>query len=284
MLIMIPSRGRYTAAEIARGPLKFIPDVLRWNTSYHVRSDESEKYSGVLGVSTNNVGLVSLDYQGIGDKRRLMGEYASQVNHDKFLMIDDDVNFLVRRDEDKWQLQAQTQTDFFEMFTEIEKLLDVYASVGISAREGNNRQGIGPAPLLVENTRVMRVLAYRTKEFLECEHARVPLMEDFDVQLQLLRKGHKNACLFYWANGQSQTNAPGGCSLVRTHEVQDAAAHKLAELHPGFVRLRQKTNKTDAAGLGTRTEVTIGWKSAAAAGASTTGGSGSADGTDDDHR
>ncbi len=91
-------------------------------------------------------------------------------------------------------------------------------------------------------------------------------MEDFDVQLQLLKRGLGNACLYYWAQGQSKTNAPGGCSLWRTHEVHEAAARRLAELHPGLVRLRQKANKTDAGGFGTRMEVTIAWKKAAGLG------------------
>lgn len=148
------------------------------------------------------------------------------------------------------------------MLRTIEGLLDEYAHVGVSAREGNNRAGEGDAPLLQENTRTYRVLAYQTDMFLSVEHGRVRVMEDFDVNLQLLRQGHKNACLFYWAQGQKMTNAPGGCSTWRTHEVHEESARRLAELHPGLVSLREKHNKTDADGFGTRTEVTIQWKRA----------------------
>jgi hypothetical protein len=36
----------------------------------------------------------------------------------------------------------------------------------------------------------------------------------------------------------------------------------MKELHPGFVTTRQKKNKTDADGFGSRTEVTVQWKQA----------------------
>ena len=58
------------------------------------------------------------------------------------------------------------------------------------------------------------------------------------------------------------TNEDGGCSEYRTHEFHEHSARRLAELHPGLVTLRQKSNKTDREGFGTRTEVTIQWKRA----------------------
>jgi hypothetical protein len=148
----------------------------------------------------------------------------------------------------------------------MQSALNEHAHVSVSAREGNNRAGVGEAPLVSLNTRTLRVLAYRTEEFLRAEHGRVPVMEDFDVNLQLLRAGHSNACASFWAQGQRMTNEAGGCSTYRTHELHEGAARRLAELHPGLVRLRQKQNKTDREGFGTRTEVTISWKAAYADG------------------
>ena len=149
-----------------------------------------------------------------------------------------------------------------QLMQHISDHLDTYDHVGVSAREGNNRIGVGGLDLRNDNTRTLRALAYRTDSFLGVVHGRVDVMEDFDVNLQILRGGGSNTSLHYWAQGQSMTNAPGGCSTYRTHEVHERSAEKLAELHPGLVRLRLKENKTDAGGFGTRKEVTIQWKKA----------------------
>ena len=87
-------------------------------------------------------------------------------------------------------------------------------------------------------------------------------MEDFDTTLQLLRKGHRNAVIHYYAQGHTDSQAPGGCSIYRTAETHDTVCRQLQQLHPEFVSLRTKTNRSDQNGFGTRTEVTIQWKRA----------------------
>jgi hypothetical protein len=94
------------------------------------------------------------------------------------------------------------------------------------------------------------------------EHGRVEIMEDFDLNLQMLRAGYSSAVLYKYANGQGETNAPGGCSTFRTLELHNRNVAKLAELHPGFVKL--KTNRKTKSGgeLSNRHEATIYWKKA----------------------
>ena len=93
---------------------------------------------------------------------------------------------------------------------------------------------------------------------------RLEVMEDFDVALRLLRAGHDNVILNNWANNQAGSGKEGGCSHFRTPELHAACASKLASLHPGFVKVVQKTTK-GAWGGGTRTDVNIAWKKARAA-------------------
>lgn len=199
------------------------------------------------------------DIRGISRTRHWIGE---QCEDDKFLMLDDDIRFMVRKSEYDWRLRACEPCEIFAMLDWVRHLLGEYAHVGISARQGNNNMGVGDHTLGQENTRTLRALAYRRREFLQMEHGRVPVMEDFDINLQLLRHGHKNFNVGYWCQDQKMTNAPGGCSTYRTHEVQSEAAERLAELHSPFVRVRTKENKTDRDGFGTRKEVTIYWKKA----------------------
>ncbi len=201
--------------------------------------------------------------QRIGPTRHFIGKWAQEHGIEKFIQMDDDIEFYIRRkqetdDDDWWKLTEPTPIDIAQMLDWVEDALDDYAHVGISGREGQNR--VREAE--VENTRYLRVLAYRTKEYMECEHERVAVMEDFDINLQLLRRGMASLTTYRWAQGQKKTQADGGCSTWRTHEVHSGGVRRLSELHPGFVRLRQKKNKTDAEGFGDRLEATIYWKKA----------------------
>jgi hypothetical protein len=253
--VFVPSLSR---AGLLPG---FVAQFPEGHPIYVVVSDE--EYLDYRSALSDSVEVLRCPDQGdISLVRRWIGEWAHQNFCRKFLVSDDDVGMLVRRGDDDWRLRATEPEDVGQMLSSIDDLLDSYAHVGISAREGNNRAGVGPAPLLAENTRTYRVLAYQTDRFMSVEHGRVRVMEDFDVNLQLLEQGYSNCCLYYWAQGQKMTNAPGGCSNWRTHELHEESARRLAELHPGLVSLRQKQNKTDREGFGTRTEVTIQWKRA----------------------
>jgi len=273
MRLYVPSLGRTRPDEIARGPLPRLPASYHDRTHMVVPHGEGTAYLQALvrdGLAWVRVEETPEGMRGIGPTRHWIGEHAEAHGADKFVMFDDDIDFLIRKDETDWRLVAQTVEDTEWMLREMDWWLDQYASVGISSREGNNRCGVGGPRddnMVLVSTRVMRLFGCRTRDWLAMEHGRVTVMEDFDLQLQLLRAGLGNCSLNYFANGQKMTNMPGGCSTYRSHEVQDASARRLQELHPAFVRLRQKENKTDREGLGTRTEVTISWKKAAEEGA-----------------
>lgn len=261
MKIYVPSMDRWR--DVGRGPLQqFTEDMLRV-TSYVVPPEQSMRYATALcDAGFRHVDVLECPEQGIAATRHWIGRIAQQNESEKFIAIDDDVHFVVRKSEDHWALRYAQNGETEEMFLYVSKLLDRYGHVGIGTRQGNNNHGAGtPDTLVVENTRTLRALAYRTEDFLSVEHRRVPVMEDFDVNLQLLRLGIKNCSINFWAQDQKMTNAPGGCSGYRTHALHESAARTLAELHPGLVRLVQKKNKTGGE-FGTRTEVVISWKKA----------------------
>jgi hypothetical protein len=189
---------------------------------------------------------------GIANVRRFIGERAP----DKFLMLDDDLRFSTRNRK-ATTLHIATGAEILAMVKRVYGLLHHFAHVAISARQGNNRMEL---PFEV-NSRPLRALAYRKKEFLQCEHGRVRIMEDFDVTLQLLRMGFQNCVVTQYAQDQQQTQLPGGCSDYRTHAVHAQSVKALARLHPDFVKLRTKENKTGG-DFGTRLEATIQWEKA----------------------
>jgi hypothetical protein len=181
------------------------------------------------------------------------------------MMWDDDSHLLVRKGSEDWRLQYASHDDVDEMLAMVEGTFDAYPDVGhigLSSREGNNRLGIGaPHELVAWNTRIMRVYAWDTELFLQLEHGRVQVQEDFDTALQGLSLGRQNVLLGYWASGQVGTSEPGGCSDYRTLELHNSAVLRMAELWPGIVKVREKQNKSGRE-LSSRLESTIMWKRA----------------------
>lgn len=174
-------------------------------------------------------------------------------------MLDDDLCFYARRTDDPTKLRELQPGELQAAFRQMDRQLLTIPHVGFAAREGANRCTLQ----LMHNTRIMRVLGYnRTilkKEFIT--FGRLPVMEDFDVALRLLRAGHRNLILNHFAHNQAGSGKEGGCSHFRTKELHAECAQRLAELHPGFVRVVKKVTK-GAWGGGERTDVQVSWKAA----------------------
>jgi len=257
--VYVPSRNR-ADDRLLRGPASQVsPDV---DVVYVVGPDQLHDYAVAILDCDLRARILSCNLQpDIALVRAWIGENARKSGKDRFIIMDDDVDLLVRESPESWRLVKADPTDVDAMLEWMWKQLDETENVGISAREGNNRAGIGGvSDLTVFSTRPMRVQGFRTDAFLACEHGRVQVMEDFDISLQILAAGGSVCVNYYWAQGQKMTNAAGGCSDWRTHDIHESSAQRLAELHPGIVSLRQKINKGDQNGFGTRTEVTVQWK------------------------
>lgn len=181
---------------------------------------------------------------------------------DSVVFMDDDLDFAVRREDDPTKFRAPGPGDLRRMLHTMQHQLKTYPMVGIGAREGGNRV----TAQYLYNTRIMRVLAFRRSYLRQRMLTFTPLvvMEDFHINLQILRSGADTCICNEWVSNQrGGSDAPGGCSLYRTDQVQTDAAHMLASRHPGFVKVVEKTTKT-AWGGKTRTDVIISWKKARA--------------------
>lgn len=198
----------------------------------------------------------------IGDVRHWLIHNCEELKSDSLVMLDDDMVFAARRTDQPNKFCNMTDQDFDNMFTDLQFQLEKYAHAGISHREGANRN----TDPYVECTRQMRVLGYQ-KSILRANAitGRTPVMEDFDVTLQLLRLGWPNRLCNSWVHNQGGSQVTGGCSQMRTPLVQTKAANMLHELHPRFVKVVRKETKTSWGGL-PRTDVTIYWKKAFASG------------------
>lgn len=185
------------------------------------------------------------------------------VNHCKtkyLIMLDDDLIFYTRKEKGNWQLRYTVIEDMNIMFTDIYNALEAgYAAVGVSPRSGNNHV----EEEMIEIGRMYAVLAFDVATIRrEVEFCRIQFQEDFDIILQLLRKGYPNLVFYKWAHGPAiGYQSKGGCEKERTLELQNASVHKLAELHPGFVKVR-KMNKKYKGEMAQREEVLVYWQKA----------------------
>jgi hypothetical protein len=248
MRIIIPTYGR-SQQQVTYGGL---PAHWKANTDFYVNQKDGDKLVG-YGIAREGSGVfvVPDTVQTIAQKRAYI---MSTTKHEKILMLDDDLRFFSRREGQGTKLFQSTDKEVDEAFNSISDLLDSYPHVGISARQGNNNLE-GP---LEANTRMVYALGYHIPTILKnCELGRIEHREDMDYTLQLLRKGLENRVLAHFCVDQKY-NAPGGASLERTMEASNADAKRLAELHPGLVRVAEKAYKASIP----RLEVVCSWKKA----------------------
>lgn len=177
------------------------------------------------------------------------------------LMLDDDLSSW------SWRVEHKDGTLSYKKATpeqraaglaEVAKLIKKYGHGSIGHRLfANARDGLD------FNTRQLRALAY-DRDLLKREKVkfRVPVMEDFDVQLQLLKRGHECFQYNWLVQEQRGSNEEGGCSTYRTEQVQRAAAEQLAKLHPECVTVVKKQQKGNGSMWGERTDVKVNWRRA----------------------
>lgn len=254
MQILIPSRSRPTTMVTPDQIPKKYHDQMRIYVAVEQKMDY-QKFNPSLSIHS-----VSTLNDLLGQKLYLM---ASNATDDLVMICDDDFTFFRRIDPFEQSLRKMEEADWDDLFQLIEYVFEcnqnLYA-VGVSMRQGNNRLD----PEGADNTRLNGCIVYRRSLFTGTDivHDRVNPMNDFDINLQLLRLGYDNHLISEFCYNQGGTNSPGGSSDYRTLETQSIAAHRLAELHPGFVKIRQKVNKTGDPSLRERTEVTVYWKKA----------------------
>lgn len=250
MKIYIPTLSR--AGKIST--LKWIPREMLKFVHLVVQKQEHEEYQDKHPDVSKLV--LPGDIKTISPTR----EYIIKNCNEKYIiMMDDDLSFYIRKQEGDWHLRYMKDAEFLLAYKALLwKLIKGYAHVAISAREGNNRH----VEEWCYNQRYMRAYAYNTEIVKGLKFNRVECMEDFDIALQLIKKGFPSAINYYYAHGQKDSNASGGCSNWRSREVHNNNAKRLAELHPDCVKIRKKKMKQAWGGGGEILDVIVQWKKA----------------------
>jgi hypothetical protein len=270
MLIAIPSRGRpdWKKQVTLRN---FIDMKCKREVVLCVPDDKTEarRYRNNCITELQNRGVnVSIEYvptthDGIARTREwMLTELAEkrQVRH--ILMLDDDMDFCYRPDMSSPSLETIKEHNRFEMIFEILELWlkSNFVHVGLGARQGSHTV----TEPYRDVARMMNAYAYDTVALKEIgvELGRLPVMEDFDLTLQLLRKGYPNRVSYQYVWNQRGSGAEGGCSSYRTMEMQTEAANKLYELHPDYVTVVTKKAGSVWKEFEEREDVMIRWKDA----------------------
>ena len=253
MQIFIPTRDRLEAQYTWDN----LTPALRAHTQIVCPSEEVESHRerGRNALARPPVKLAAV-------RQWLVEEVADRDR--PVIMLDDDLGFFRRKDPDAYNLMPVSRTELLEkLFSDLEELVTVhgYAHAGLSPRQGNNR--LFPATI-VTATRINAVHCVLPSALLEhnARYDAVDMMEDYHVTLTLLKAGLNNAILADAAWDQVKgSGAPGGFSHFRTKDRQTQAAHRLAELHPGYVRVVEKEPKTGQGENwgGVRTDVRVYW-------------------------
>jgi hypothetical protein len=251
MRIIIPTRGR-TNKQLT---LQSFSGELRRRTTLVCPAKEVYKLSS-LDERIEVVGQPDSTLTITKTREWIHHEWLKR-GYEKILMIDDDIRFATRVSETDWHLK---EIKGVELATEIQRLEDKlgpeFPHVGFGPRQGNNQlEEVGwktPGKMIYSLGYYLPIVNK------ECELGRIATREDYDVTLQLLRKGFPNAVWQTTVNDQREAYAPGGCSTWRTIESTNADVYQLAELHPNYVSITEKKYKASVP----RIEAIVQWKRA----------------------
>jgi hypothetical protein len=251
MKIIIPTRGRVDNQLTFRN----LPKELQERTILVCPKSEKfwlEKYKCTTLVQPEEITTIA-------EKRKWIFDTAVADGIDKIVMLDDDLRFAVRREDDPGLFRKAEPEDIIEAFTQLETLLcEEIPHAGFAVRGSGIGDAAKKGGWQLTGKRMMYSLGYYVPTVKD--HAifgRIGTHEDMDITLQLLRKGFINAVNFSFVTDQA-FGKPGGCDKERTIEKNNADALKLAELHPGYVRVVQKDYKASVP----RIEVVCSWQKA----------------------
>lgn len=179
----------------------------------------------------------------------------------KIIILDDDLVFSKKEGQ---SLRTVREPDLLEpLFEQIETLLDHFPLVGIHPRQmGQNAQ-----EPYVENGRIICVQGINRDLIGKVKVDQFPILADVVLNCTLLARGQKNALVTTYFQDHGPCQAPGGCSIYRTPDMQRRAVNYLAERFGPFVKSVTRKPKVAKWMGDERHEYTAQWKKLHAAGA-----------------
>jgi len=263
MRIYIPTRGRVGMQKTVE---RLGLEINRhYATTLVCPPDEVRALESI--VKSKGAKVMACKAEGISATRQAILDHAKRNKEGVALMLDDDLPTWRLRS--RFKINDKGEIPYTKATTEdIADGLHTFAKL----MQGYAHGSIGHAlfcqlsPPIKYNSRMLRALAYNVDFIPRGVKFRLPVMEDFDMELQLLTRGHTSMTYNGIVQDQHQNNSEGGCSSYRTAGVQEYAAHELASLWPDYVTVVTRAPKREWVGMGDRTDVRVNWRKAAKAG------------------
>lgn len=249
MKIYIPTRGRVKNQLTLENlpPELYVEAILVCPPSEVNRMRQNHEHAQILAQPEEKML--------IHHKRRWI---MDQCPEDKMVMLDDDLRFAVRRDDDPGKFRKAEPKDIIQAFKELEDILseDVPHAgfavrgmgIGDAAREGGWQEAKRMVYSLGYYLPIVKYWA---------EMGRIQTHEDIDVTMQLLSMGFPNRVNHSFVTDQKFGNE-GGCTNERTIEINNADCIRLTELHPDYITVTEKVYLNSP----TRLEVRCAWQKA----------------------
>lgn len=209
-----------------------------------VSHGEGEAYqkaypSAKIIEATENITNYSQKFQWILDGLPIT--YETKFNYadknEKAVIIDDDLVFSSKVDGKLISIKDPELLG--PMWQQIEDMLDEFALVGVHPRQ----MGQDAKQPHVINGRIICLQGVNRAKIGHVKVDQFPILADVILNCTLLARGQANAILTTFFQDHGPCQAPGGCSVYRTPEMQRSAVEYLAGRFPDYVQVVHKVNK-----------------------------------------
>lgn len=187
--------------------------------------------------------------------------YSDQFNdrrwdhNDKAVILDDDLVFSQKTAEGKL-ISVKDPEQNAGLFELMEKMLEKVPLVGVHPRQ----MGQHAKQPFVWNGRVICIQGINRRLIGKVKVDDLPILADVILNCTLLSRGQPNALITTYFQDHGPCQAPGGCSIYRTPEMQRNAAEYIAKRFAPFARTVVRRPKVAKWMGDERIEFTVQWK------------------------
>lgn len=230
--------------------LRSIPYPWRDSTYLVCNEDEAPKHTHQTIVCPDNITNYSQKFQWIADGRA--------CNDNKVVIMDDDLHFNKRDPSGAEKLlKIDNVEEINDLFDYMSQLLETTALVGVHPRQMGHIQKLP----YVSCSKMICIQGINRELCVPMPKVdQFPILADVMLNCSILERGMQTKLITTFLQDHASCQAPGGCSLTRTPEMQKEAVEWVAERFAPHAKAVTKRPK-QAKWMGDeRTDLRVQWK------------------------